>query len=154
MSRHGIAAGSAGGDVLIPPPPEVDFDRRWDRLLAVISEERGWTEPGEREYPESDDSNCWPMPYTPVEGVLPGTLREDILCGQVVVAEATWSFGLDDTLVALRIRSAAGWLPDLHVVGGRVEHMRDELLLPMTTIGDGVVPVPSWGRSTSRVVCL
>ncbi|MGO1409762.1 MAG: PD-(D/E)XK nuclease family protein [Brachybacterium sp.] len=112
----------------------------------MISEERGWTEPGEREYPESDDSNCWPMPYTPVEGVLPGTLREDILCGQVVVAEATWGFGLDDTPVAPRIRSAAGWLPDLHVVGGRVEHMRDELLLPMTTIGDGVLPVPSSGE--------
>lgn len=124
----------------IAPPTDVDYDKRWDMLLAMFSEERGWTEPGEREYPESDDSHCWPIPYTPVEGEVPGTLQERTLCGQVVVVEAVWTFGRPAKVVAPRIRATAGWLPSVQVVGGRIPNLRDEVFLPLATIAEDELP--------------
>ena len=127
--------------MFIAPPPHIDFDRRWDRLLSLIDDERGWS-PTERQYPETVESLCWPMPYTPLYGDVPGSLREDTLCGQVVPVEASWSSGADGAVAVPRIRSAAGWFPDLHIDGGRIGRTRDELLVPMTTVGDGALPEP------------
>lgn len=122
------------------PPVQPDFGRRWEHLLAMISEERGWTEPTDREYPESDDSCCWPMPYTPIEGMIPGSVQRDMLSGQVVIVEATWEFGGADTAVLPRLRTAAGWIREAEVVAGRIPRLRDVVFLPLTEISDSGIP--------------
>lgn len=126
--------------MIVSPPVQPDFNRRWEHLLAMISEERGWAEPTDREYPESDDSCCWPMPYTPLEGMVPGSVQHDMLSGQVVIVEATWEFGGADTAVMPRLRAAAGWIPELEVVAGRIPQLRDVDFLPLTSISDGGIP--------------
>ena len=126
--------------MFISPPADVDYDKRWNTLVAMIGEERGWTEPGDYEYPESDDSHCWPMPYTPVEGEVPGMVREETLCGQVIIVEAVWTFGRPAKIVTPRTRAAAGWLPSVQVVGGRIPNLRDEVFLPLSTIAEGELP--------------
>lgn len=127
--------------MIVSPPVQPDFNRRWEHLLAMISEERGWAEPTDREYPESDDSHCWPMPYTPLEGMVPGSVQHDMLSGQVVIAEATWEFGGADTAVLPRLRAAAGWIREVEVVAGRIPQLRDVDFLPLTSISDGELPV-------------
>ena len=119
---------------------EPDFDRRWDHLLEMISEERGWSKPTDREYPQSADSHCWPMPYTPLEGILPGSGQYDVLSGQVVIVEATWEFNGADAEIAPRLRTAAGWVPEVDVEAGRIPQLHDVVFLPLTAIGDGGMP--------------
>lgn len=117
-----------------------DFSRRWEHLLAMISQERGWSEPEDFEYPESDDSRCWPMPYVPLEGIFPGSSQYDVLSGQVVLVEATWEFDSADAAVLPHLRAAAGWIPELEVAAGRIPQLRDVDFLPLTAISDGELP--------------
>lgn len=124
-------------------PRDVDYDRRWEHLLELIDEERGGAGPEDRVYPESDDSSCWPMPYTPTNGPVPGTVSEMVLSGTVAVLEATWTFTEGGVPVAPRLRAAAGWLPSVDVVAGRIPRLRDVDFLPLTTLGDGTVPLPT-----------
>ena len=126
--------------MIVSPPVPPDFNRRWEHLLAMISEERGWAEPADREYPESDDSCCWPMPYTPIEGMIPGSVQRDMLSGQVVIVEANWEFGSADTAVVPRLRAAAGWIREVEVVAGRIPRLRAVDFLPLTAISDGGIP--------------
>lgn len=126
--------------MIVSPPVQPDFNRRWEHLLAMISEERRWAEPADREYPESDDSCCWPMPYTPLEGMVPGSVQHDMLSGQVVIVEATWEFDGKGSEASPTFRTAAGWLPELEVVGGRIPRLRDVDFLPLTAIGAGESP--------------
>ncbi|WP_138983759.1 PD-(D/E)XK nuclease family protein [Brachybacterium paraconglomeratum] len=140
----GVAARDRGRKrralMIVSPPVQPDFNRRWEHLLAMISEERGWAEPADREYPESDDSCCWPMPYTPIEGMIPGSVQRDMLSGQVVIVEANWEFGSADTAVVPRLHAAAGWIREVEVVAGRIPRLRAVDFLPLTAISDGGIP--------------
>lgn len=126
--------------MFVSPPIQLDFSRRWEHLLAMISEERGWAEPTDRVYPESDESRCWPMPYTPGQGMIPGSVQHDVLSGQVVIVEAAWEFGGTDAERPPRLRAAAGWIPELEVDSGRIPRLRDVHFLPLTAISEGEVP--------------
>ncbi|MEO2095612.1 MAG: hypothetical protein ABGX90_00465 [Brachybacterium sp.] len=126
--------------MIVSPPVQPDFNRRWEHLLAMISEERGWAEPTDRVYPESDESRCWPMPYTPGQGMIPGSVQHDVLSGQVVIVEAAWEFGGIDAERPPRLRAAAGRIPELEVDSGRIPRLRDVHYLPLTAISEGEVP--------------
>lgn len=126
--------------MFVRPPAEPDFDRRWEHLLAMISDERGWPDPTDREYPESDDSYCWPMPYTPLHGMVPGSVQHDVLSGQAIIVEATWEFVGEDAEVLPRLRAAAGWIPELEIIAGRIPRLRDVDFLPLTEISDRGAP--------------
>lgn len=134
---------STGHRVFAPSAQAPGFDRRWDKLLDMISTGRGWSEPQQREYPDAEDeSNCWAMPVLPVEGHVPEDAYEEVRRGDVIVVEATWTFAGDDDAVLADVRSAAGWLPSVYVVDGRIQSLRQEAFLPTTTLGDGGLPVP------------
>lgn len=72
-----------------------------------------------------------------------------MLSGQVVIAEATWEFNGADAEIAPRLRTAAGWVPEVGVEAGRTPQLRDVVFLPLTAIGDGGIPEE---RSTAEAL--
>lgn len=128
--------------MVIGPPPLVDFTRRWDVLLDLLDEESGRDLPEPYEYPDTaDESRCWPVPDLFVDALSFDRGFASVLGGQVVIADATWEFTDGTSSSVPTVKAFVGWLPEALLLDGRIPRMQDVVLYPLSTIGEGSMPV-------------